>query len=1312
MPKTLRLMLVVTVLLPPACSFAEKPHADVVKRLRQLHAAFEAYRADHDGHYPPSAEPQKDGRTVLWPELLKPYLNDKSKPGLVDPNGPFFAPYRSTRDRRGGRLSSVSFGYNWFGLGAHWPKDLARRRPVRVVPHPERTLLLVECEAAGQPGQGWYVAYPNAGIDFSRYKGRAHVLFCDGHVELLSPAELNVGERAATNHPPWFGDLSLAPSPQKQPRTKQPDRAGASRGSMPYLACPRVATPPVVDGRVAGDEWVACAAFCGFRSYTTKKLDPLDVTVFCGYDADRLYLCYIVPLEPGKEPNARITQHDGRVYKEDEIEAILLPAGQDDIRQICVNAIGTVFDRLGADRSWGGRWEIKAGRGQSADAPSGRSHVGSFWCVEMALPFADLGVSLPQPGEHWLINCCVGGQRQRVMAPTFQSFLDQKLFATLAFLPPRSPSLHLASLGQPCYGQLRLTGAAHNPGDQAAKFRFHALAQMKGTEVVEKTGFDEIVGAQAQLDETVLVPPGQSVTLDVRKTLADPRLNEIKVSVSAALASGETLRLYENQADLSILPPLRLVVKNYPTDSFVAGTIDTTGLGGSLAGVEAHCRVTNKAGQALMPTRSQLSSRVETKRIDCRTLAPGMYRWDVQLMRDGKPIADGEVPFERVGKPRWLGNDIGRRRVVLPPFTPMEYAEQKVRVWGRQMAWRAASMFPSQITSTGHPLLAAPIRLTAKCDGKPLVVPLGRMAFSEKAPDRCTMEIAGRAGNLRAEGAAWIEYDGLLWIDLSLRRTDEADLKIDALSIEIPLSKKHASYYHGVPDREITGAVKTSKLEFPFQPYFWVGSCERGLGVCFESMRNLSPPSSRGFHRIVPQADAVLWRISLIETPVRTSRLEYSLGIQATPVRPLPPDWHSWLMAHCSSRSDGMYKDFGPHVDFATVWPTFSGPRERWMRCAFCEPMHDRADRIAPPVEWLHERKTPAILYHAPMNFTDDACQAHTTYQHEWLRGPRTRWKAYDFVQTRACAGSSYQDYLLYAFRKTVREAKLDGLYFDGAGIGPCSNRRHGCGWVDDQGKVQPTWSIRSGRELNKRVAVMLHEEVEPRGIDSLPSQARPGWPRYYNWVHISGAVLPPALSFNTAYFSGEWFKGRIKRGVPYEDLLTLDTFRPRYLSTPWGVPNVFLPITREGSRKWRGGSQQSECILAYLLPHGVPLFARYLRADVRRTVITAMTTFGTRTATFHPAWKPCPAIDLDAGNSPNVLLAAWEKGERLLVVVSNVGKTEATARLAFRGRERMNIADVFPPPPDPGRATLRTSDGSCVVEIGPLTFRMLQVEL
>ncbi|MBT3288670.1 MAG: carbohydrate-binding family 9-like protein [Victivallales bacterium] len=1307
------------VVTPRTVAADDGPHPEVVAGLKLLHRAFEGYRKDHGGAYPPLVHKDTAGRRLLWPELLKPYLGDDSLPGRVALKGPFFSPYVPVAERGGGKAAYVSFGYPRFSLGADAPGYRKSRRPVRTVPDPKKTLLLVECDAPKQSGAGWYSAYPNMGIDFSRYDGKAHVLFCDGSVALWTPEQLNVGGTPDTAAAPWHAKLSQdpkltgpipAPAPAqtvakgrpKPPPPAQPKPVAekpADEGG-PLITVARIKTPPVIDGTLSPDEWSACSAFAGYSSYVTRQLDALDIASFAGYDDAALYLAFVIPLPRGAKPRAKVAERDGRVYKEDAVEIILDPAGDGDIRQLVVNAIGTAFDRRGAETAWRGNWRIATGSGTANDLPSGLATGTDFWSLELALPFKDLELPTPRPGDTWRVNFCTDGQHPRVFAPTFESYLERAKFAHLRFLGAGTPVLHLPSLGKLTSGNIALTGLVRNTSAQDATVTFRIGAEKEGTRIVERTGFDEIVGALFKWEDSVAVPASKAVPLSLATMMEDSRLDRFRIEVIAGSPDGTRTPLYRQQGELKILPPLRVSLENYPTNEKLALGIDISGLGKAAGPRIVAWQIVAKGKPAKQSAATVMAGLHRSETIDVSALAPGTYTLRVEV-RDGtgELQADATTEFVKAKNPAWFRNDIGKARTVLPPFTPLARDGRSVTVWGRNMSWSDASVLPATITSMGTALLAAPARVVLSVAGKEQRIGLATIEFTATAPDRADFRISGGSDAIAATGTGWVAYDGLMWFDMSLTARDGTALKIDGCRIEFALKRHAELYYHGVPDRSMTGRIKDTDLAFPDQTYFWIGSCEKGIGIILDSGPDLAQGKLARF-KILPRPDHVLWQINLSEGRTMSSALNYRFGIQATPVRPLPPDWHSWLSVDFRDQGDSDYAEFAQAIDMTTIWEKFRGDSESWWRPVFSDPMGVRTDKVSALVAKAHARKIPAILYSCPLNFTDDARPEYTTYGNEWGTMPRTRWKCAGFTQSRACARSSFTDWLLYHFQNTVRETGLDGLYFDGAGSADCINQQHGCGWVDQNGTVRRSRQILPTREFNHRIAVMLHEEVEPRALDAPSAKHRPGWPRYYNWIHISGAVCPPLYSSNTAYFCGEWYKGAIRQGKSYRELLTLDTFRPRYISTPWGVPNVFLPITREREGET---TVETECVLAYMLPHGTPIYPRYLNTGLVQTVLRAMTGFDTKGAEFTPCWRENDLLKLEASGNRDLLLALWQRDGEILAVLANVGDTAAVGQLNWKGAKGARIETLFArtkPLPEHLKAA-----GTARVEVGSNTF-------
>ena len=78
---------------------------------------------------------------------------------------------------------------------------------------------------------------------------------------------------------------------------------------------------------------------------------------------------------------------------------------------------------------------------------------------------------------------------------------------------------------------------------------------------------------------------------------------------------------------------------------------------------------------------------------------------------------------------------------------------------------------------------------------------------------------------------------------------------------------------------------------------------------------------------------------------------------------------------------------------------------------------------------------------------------------------PRGGYEPYNYpsqpVQNayRVCYNSIWQDRLASGIDEVMKEFNIDGVYLDGTSyVWPCSNRRHGCGYVRSDGTLAPTY--------------------------------------------------------------------------------------------------------------------------------------------------------------------------------------------------------------------------------------------------------------
>lgn len=1040
---------------------------------------------------------------------------------------------------------------------------------------------------------------------------------------------------------------------------------------LPQLTVPRLATAPTIDGTVAPGEWDRAGAATGFFHYLERQLADQQPVVLMGYDDDNLYLCYVVPARRGQAPTASVTKRDGPVHREDAVEFLLLPP-DGKLRHLIVNAVGTVFDAFDGDPSFDGQWQIAAGRARERNLPAEfRAGFEAYWGVEMALSFAELRIAPPRPGEPWRVNLCIDGSMPRVLAPTFEKYAMFDRFATLRFAGEDEPFAALGTLGKPGSGRVALGGWAINPTSKEVQFHAAVRAQQAGTHTVEQTGFDEIVGAEARAEQHVTVPPGGRKAILLTQTMDDQRFDRLTVQVRV-MASGAAPQLISRQQwAYQVRLPLRVTLQNYPSRRQAVLEVDATEIAELPADAAAHWSVKDAESREVLRGESILERGRTEPAIDYAALAPGRYRVQVALQGGGQAesIALAESELTHPGTPVWMNNDIGKAPRVLKPFAPLTFADDAVHAWRRIIAWDSSSILPARMTGADEPLLASPAKLVIVAEGKEAAFALSDMQWISREPHRAEFNIKSQAAGFTLTGNGWIEYDGLLWMDVTLDAGDQPR-EIQSLTLELPMPREQAKLYHGVPDRALTGPIHDQPLGFPFQYYFWLGNPKRGLGFAVESLKDFFPYDGQAMYDVIPRGDTVLWRVKFIQQPVRRKTVQYAFGLQATPVKPLPGDYHAWIGENYDTNADSFWRSpMRGEMDMAIIWNN----RTRYMP-AFCDPMNVDVAVVRKLTEQIHGEGVPALVYFAPVQFSEGAHPDHETFANEWMIHPRSSWNVAGFesVQVRASPVSSYVDFLLFGLQRTAREGRAAGFYFDGDMPLADVNPAHGAGWTDDQGKVHPTYPVLGIRRFMQRVAVMLEEEVEAN--PDVPRKDH-GGPAYHLWGHVSGQVCPMTHSPATALLCGEWFKQPLRQGRTYAELLARDTFRPRYISEPWGIPNSFLAIATSHPERAR---EQSEAILAYILPQGVPLFPRYFDNSVRDPVLAAMKQFDSSHARYTPAWDENPVLKIDAPHG-DVLLGAWDRDGRILAVISNVGDVTAEVDLHSRGTALL-LKTIYPP--------------------------------
>ncbi len=1001
-----------------------------------------------------------------------------------------------------------------------------------------------------------------------------------------------------------------------------------------------ITAPPAIDGRIGPGEWRDCSAFAGFQAFPGLQPASEDLTVLTGYDRENFYFLLIVPLKPGElweSPERK--RDDSQIFRDNLVmEWFFYGENDQKLRRVAMNSAGSLADSLDGDAAWNGNWRIAVGKAAAGEELRKWLVLPENFCfVEGALPLRDLQLNFVA-GQEFRFNLFLCGIRSLTFAPIANSVLDKANFAVMKVVSEKEPAVAVYRLGDLRHGSIDFAGRIFN----GVRPEFDALGIEPGTQLKVVTGYDEVAGYMENL-KSVLPVTGDGT---FNKTFQNSRIRQLDLRIRDT--SGDLFRLV---APVEVESGLKLQADNYPSLKKIRFTVE-------------YPQFKQKTPLALaVKTADGTEVYTASPVLDGTSLE---HEWNYSGRPDGRYIVEcrtGGSPekscrgeFEIENNPEWLNNRIGSSGRVLIPFEPLQQLKNGVKMWNREYTWNSESIL-FDYRSGGEQALARPATLNIRAGDKSLVVPLGDFKITAAAGQRMEFEAAGKAGEFSAVVNGWVEYDGLCWYNLKIKSSGNG--QADAMYLEFPLRRSAAQYMTATPARNLDGAIRDGRSVFPWQVYFWVGSPDGGLGFISESMRGWHTGRTMPAFELNADAEMTVWRIHLAGGKINLKNYDVQFGLQVTPVKALPADYHSLTTNNWDKNPKSIYNLLGRNNDFTTIWYQNNC---RYMKY-FCDPAGVDYPLLKDAVENAQSKGIPAIPYFAPISFTEDIRPEHVRYRAEWIQEPLRHWKIKDDIQARACLNSSFQDWTVWQMRRVIRETGANGLYFDGAWPVECSNTAHGCGWADGKGRIRPTYAVLAAREFLKRIAVMLEEETA--GFKNLKVkttvEGKP-YPAYYFWLHNSTSFGPPVQSFGTDFFSGESMKAQLRQGKTYRELLTVDNFRPRYLSQPWGVPVYLLAIcSPKHSIK-----EQTESILAYQLPQGVPLYARYLDQDITLKIVNTMAAFGTRNCEFIPSWRSCGEFRTE-GAVPELQIGVWRRADgALLIAAGNCSQQPLSATLQF----------------------------------------------
>ncbi|MFH1615565.1 MAG: glycoside hydrolase domain-containing protein [Planctomycetota bacterium] len=755
----------------------------------------------------------------------------------------------------------------------------------------------------------------------------------------------------------------------------------------------------------------------------------------------------------------------------------------------------------------------------------------------------------------------------------------------------------------------------------------------------------------------------------------------------------------------------------------------------------------NREGKIVVTQKVPLAAKTIETRLDYGGTEAGDYKCRVSVFSEKTQTAldQTEIMFRHPPKPEWLGNNIGiDPQRVLKPWTALECKDKTVLAWGRVVSWDK-SILPNSITTQGREMLAEPMRLICRIEGEEQerISQLTDFKFTQKTTARVEMTavgviehgpLASDAYNIQPAGEVHItvkmhmDFDGFLWTEMKFSDPEKA-VKFKELRIDVPMSADNIRYYQ-FNSFDHAGAVGEKAIEIPWRQYrmgnpnpypqypnyyHWFGTEELGLGFAYSSLKDWKPNSFKNYCTFSPGEKVSVYTMNIRQSPVSADGLVYSFGLQATPIKPLPRDWHCRISDSASPGRENFDRDMNTPVDWVILWQSNYG-----FGTVF-KGLHDTenwdAAAVGNAVERYHKVGIALVGPGCCPQKIQKSMSPFKDYFREWVRWPLdgNRWDdVWNYVD---CPGAgSFMDFITWSWQKSLKKSNLDGVYFDGwlGGQISCNNPDHGHGesWVDDEGNIHGPVPLLEAREAMKRFAVMLEDTINSTFVPAAGSAAEDDKFPHYRFAVHSWEFVPPITGFATDWLTGEFVAytppNCLQPNQSYAQSMGIGKLKTRCLATNYGLPMVFDTLLQEGSGQ---ADKQTKMAFAWFLPHGTGILPGGMNPQFTVRLYNVLGNFGARLADFTPAWRHGDNKYLQWASpvDENDVFATWQREGKVLAVLSNLrtfnGGETSHVTLQLKGFTDPKVTNALT------QEQIPVKDNIITLDIEPETFVLVLIE-
>jgi len=662
---------------------------------------------------------------------------------------------------------------------------------------------------------------------------------------------------------------------------------------VPALCVNRTLTPPVIDGKIGPEEWGNCASIGRFVRFGKRDLEKDATQVFVTYDKDNFYVaarCY-----QADKPVADARNRDESMWMDDCIEMFIQPdINNPTYYQFISNAIGNQFDGKGRDAKWDGTWRVKSSASEG------------FWEIEYAIPWKTVGVDSLKENTIIGANFC---RNHPFGASKYAGPSNIPGIVSSTWSQIRSATYHDPSI----FGLVMLRDNASVvkvntlTGDPNSGFTLEAQILNPSTGDTRVKGYFEgtIDGVSSKDEKHIVVPAGKTgevkLHLPVKPGVYDG------VFVFTDESTGTTLQ--SQVFSCTIGRPLS--VKAYWFAERITPLLDVRQFSEFTADKCEFVLKGSDGSSTKVPGKN--SQGIWQGNIDVRSLSPGGYTLSAVISRGESSKVLDQIEVNKPATPEWYNCKLGLEDKLLPPWTPMKYAKNKIECWGREYVFNGAG-FPSGIISQSRQILAGPVLMHAIVDGKAVTFALKSKKIEYVKDTRVALNSLSSGGGLAMSTRSEVEFDGMARFDTKIKSIGAG--KIQELYMDIPLKKEASILFDADPTEPVLtgsfpywrggpgGLMPKTKIAGPFTPHIWIGNDDIGLVWFAESQKMWANKDQNKAIEIIPGKNNNILRIHYVDYPISAKEaLAFTFGLQATPVKKLVP-----------YKKFGMYSYYGAEI--------------------------------------------------------------------------------------------------------------------------------------------------------------------------------------------------------------------------------------------------------------------------------------------------------------------------------------------------------------------------------------------------------------